>query len=84
MRKRFKFLDWFELIILSGEVGIAKPDPAIYRLLLQDISCSADECLFIDDVGENIETAHNLGFKTIHFQSAGQLRLQLNNMNILS
>ncbi len=83
MKKRFEFLDWFEIIILSGEVGIVKPDPVIYHILLEKIKRNANECLFIDDAPENIETANSLGFKTIHFHSAGQLRIQLQDMKMV-
>ncbi len=83
MKKRFEFLDWFEIIVLSGEEKIAKPDPVIYNILLEKIKRNANECLFIDDAPENIETANSLGFKTIHFHSAGQLRIQLQDMNMV-
>jgi 2-haloacid dehalogenase len=77
MRERYAFLDWFEEIVLSGETGLAKPDPAIYDVFLQRTGLEAAGCLFIDDSPENIKVAGRLGFETIHFESAGQLETAL-------
>lgn len=74
MRKRFTFLEWFDPLIISGEVGLAKPDPAIFCLFLAEIGEVAEDCLFIDDSIDNVEIARQIGFKTIHFQSASTLR----------
>jgi len=77
MRKRFSFLEWFDPLIISGEVGVAKPDPAIFDLFLTEIGQDAKECLFIDDSIANVEIARQIGFHTIHFQSAHILRHEL-------
>jgi 2-haloacid dehalogenase len=77
IRPEHEFLYWFEGIVLSGEVGLAKPDPAIYRILLEQVNEPADNCLFIDDSEANIVAAEELGFMTIHFESPSQLRAEL-------
>lgn len=77
VRPRFAFFDWFDTMIVSGEVGLVKPDPAIYRLTLERLGCQAGECVFIDDSLPNVETARRLGFHAIHFQSPQQLRADL-------
>ena len=74
---RFEFLGWFDQVLLSGEVGLRKPDPAIYRILLERVGRRAEECIFIDDTLENIHTAAELGFQVIHFHSPSQLRAAL-------
>ncbi len=84
MQNRFEFLSWFDSIVLSGEIRIAKPDLEIYRILLEKINRNSNECLFIDDVKKNLVAAQNLGFKTIHFRSAGGLRTKLFQMGVLS
>ena len=71
------FLPLLEDYLISGDAGVAKPDARIYRLLLERIGRKAGDCLFIDDSAENINAAQELGFKTIQFQSAEQLRLAL-------
>jgi 2-haloacid dehalogenase len=82
-KRKYNFLDWFEAIIISGEVGLIKPDPRIYELLLEKISRPAEQCLIIDDSVDNISVARQLGFRTIHFQSPGQLKLEVDRMGLL-
>lgn len=84
MRQRYPFLDWFEDILLSGEVGISKPDNQIYEVFLDRIKRTPDECLFIDDSERNIDAARSLGFQALLFKSASQLRDELVTLNILS
>lgn len=83
IRPKYGFLDWFEDIIVSGDVGLAKPDPAIYQILLQRAEVSAGKCLFIDDSLPNVETAQDLGFMAIHFQSPNQLGEALEERGLL-
>lgn len=77
VRHKFPFFDWFDDIVISGEVRLAKPDARIFELLLTRIGRPAGECLFIDDSPKNIAVAQSLGFQTIHFQSSEQLRQEL-------
>ena len=82
VRHKYQFLDWFETIIISGEVKLVKPDPRIFSLLLERIQRPAQECLLIDDSASNIKTAQRLGFQTIHFQSPEQLEAELHRMGV--
>ena len=66
-RERYDFLDCFETILVSGEEGLIKPDPAIFTLLLTRIGQRADACIFIDDSAKNIETAADMGFDAIRY-----------------
>jgi 2-haloacid dehalogenase len=83
MRQHNDYLQLFDDIIVSGEHKLIKPDPAIYHLTLKRINRTAQECIFIDDSIPNIETAHSLGFETIHFQSPVQLEADLRRLHIL-
>ena len=83
VRCQYEFLNWFESIIISGQVRIVKPDPRIFRLMLDQIGRPASECLLIDDSVVNINVACELGFKTIHFQSPEQLKTELLDMGLL-
>jgi 2-haloacid dehalogenase len=80
---KFDFFSLLDDMVVSGFVGVAKPDPAIYNLLLEKIGRPADECLLIDDALPNIEQAATMGFKTIHFSSPGILRQTLVEMELL-
>ena len=73
-RPRYPFLDRFRDIVVSGTVKLVKPDPAIYRLLLDRNGLSARECIFIDDSLKNVEAAAALGMNAIHFRSPAELR----------
>ena len=77
IRHEFQFLALFDEIILSGEVGLTKPDPRIFELLLSRAGRTADECIFIDDSETNIRAAQALGFKTVHFESPEHLKHEL-------
>lgn len=76
-RPLFPFFRHFDDLIVSGEVKLVKPDPAIYHLTLKRIGCLAEECVFIDDSLPNIETARRLGFHAIHFQSPRQVEAEI-------
>lgn len=55
-------------ILISAELGVAKPDPEIYKILADTLDCTYQEILFVDDFIENIQAAKSLGIKTIHYQ----------------
>ena len=74
---RYDFFKLFDGILLSGNVKLIKPDPAIFELCLKMTRKPASECLFIDDSIANINTAKQIGFDTIHFTSSEQLRKEL-------
>ncbi|HET6521449.1 MAG TPA: HAD family phosphatase, partial [Geminicoccaceae bacterium] len=77
MRARFDFLGWFEHVVLSGEVGLIKPDPRIFELLLARVGRDAGACVYIDDVDGNVEAARRLGLDAVPFRSPDQLRGEL-------
>lgn len=81
---KYRFFSWFDELVISGRVGVKKPDQAIYRLLLHKINRSAEQCLFIDDSLKNITAADQLGFDTIHFTSPPQLRSELAKRSLLT
>ncbi|MCC7165791.1 MAG: HAD family phosphatase [Anaerolineae bacterium] len=83
VRERFPFFDLFDTIVLSGQVKLAKPDPRIFELLLEQTGCRAEECLFIDDAEKNIKAAQALGFQIIHFDSPEQLADELERLDLL-
>ena len=83
-RETFDFLGLFEAIMVSGEVGLQKPDPAIYKLLhdTYDLKGYAD-CVFIDDNLRNVEAARAEGLDAIRFEGPEALREELNQRGIL-
>ena len=65
--QREKFDDAFDAMIISAEVGVAKPSPRIFQLALDQLKVRANEAVFVDDFIENIEACEKLGLKGIHF-----------------
>jgi 2-haloacid dehalogenase len=83
-RERFPFLSWFDVVVVSGDRKMAKPDPRVFQLLLAEASLEPQSCVFIDDNLENIAAAGKLGFRTIHFQDPDALRDELVRLNLLT
>jgi len=80
--KRCGFYDVFDLVILSDEVGLIKPDPQIYKLTLKKLKISPEEAVFIDDCMVHIKTAQNLGMYTILFVNPQNLRYKLRKLGV--
>lgn len=76
-RSRFPFLDDFDGILISGDVGIGKPDPAIFRDFLGRFGLVAASTVFIDDSAANVAVARSMGIEAIQFGSASQVRRDL-------
>jgi 2-haloacid dehalogenase len=81
--RRFEFLGWFDFIVISGEIGLAKPNREVFDFLLKKAGRRAGECVFIDDSSMNVAAARELGFDAIHFLAPRQLRDELMNRGIL-
>jgi len=76
-RERFDFLSWFDGIVVSGVERVLKPDPRIFRILLDRYAVAPESAVFIDDVAANAAAATGLGIHGIHFRTPGQLREEL-------
>lgn len=63
----FPFFGDFDGVVVSGEVGVIKPDPKIYQLLLKKFGLKPEESVFIDDRKENVDAAIQLRFHGIHY-----------------
>jgi 2-haloacid dehalogenase len=71
--KHNSFLQIFDDKIISGHVGLAKPDTKIYQFAIDKFHLIPERSLFIDDKIENIEGAKQLGIQTIHLQNPDEL-----------
>jgi len=76
-QKQSNFLHFFIDVVVSADVGVVKPDPALYLTLLQRNKLQADQCVFIDDIEANIKGAQAVGISGILFTSADQARAAL-------
>jgi 2-haloacid dehalogenase len=83
-RERFNFLNWFRGILVSGEVGVIKPDPRIFALLVDRFAVEPQRTVYIDDVEANVAAAQRFGLHGIHFTTAAALREELVGVGLLS
>lgn len=82
-RARLDFLDLFEAVVVSGEERLAKPDPAIFDLMLDRFGLDPTATVFIDDSAANIDAARAIGLQTVHFVDPDALRRDLNRLGLL-
>jgi 2-haloacid dehalogenase len=82
-RERFAFLSWFRGILVSGEVGVIKPDPRIFELLIERFAIDPHSAVYIDDVEGNAAAARPFGIHAIHFTTPAALRQELVELGLL-
>jgi 2-haloacid dehalogenase len=81
--ERFDFLSWFRGMVISGEVGVIKPDPRIYEIMLARFAIDPYRAVYIDDVAANAEAARPFGIHGIHFTTPDALREELVRLALL-
>lgn len=67
---RSTFPELFDADVISGEVGVRKPDPAIYGLAAERMGLPASAIVFVDDLPGNLKPARALGMTTVHHRGA--------------
>jgi putative hydrolase of the HAD superfamily len=65
--QRYNLEGLFDVVVLSAAVGLAKPDPAIYRLALQCLGTAPETTVFVDDYEPNVAAAAEQGIQGVHF-----------------
>ena len=63
---RSAFPELFDGVVISGEVGMRKPDPRIYALGAESIDLPPEACVFVDDLAGNLKPAREIGMATVH------------------
>ena len=76
----WKISDVFDEIIISAEVGVAKPDPRIYQIALERLAVAPQQAVFVDDFPANIAGARAVGMHAIHFKNSLQARKELDRL----
>jgi 2-haloacid dehalogenase len=82
-RDRYPFLRWFDGTVVSGFEGVAKPDPRVFRLLLERFGLAPETTMFIDDSPRNVAAARAVGMQAIEFESPEALRRRLSEAGLL-
>ena len=82
-RDRYPFLAWFEAIVVSGEIGVAKPDVRIFEALIERHRIEPPRTAFVDDTEANVAVAEELGFIGLRFTDPEALRADLERLGLL-
>lgn len=64
--------DAFDRLIISAEVGVAKPEPGIYQMMAKELQVEPPQTVFVDDFPRNVDGARAAGMQAIRFRSPGQ------------
>ncbi|GEO84202.1 MULTISPECIES: HAD family hydrolase [Alphaproteobacteria] len=82
-RAMYPFLNLPRGVTVSGEVGLLKPDVAIYQRHAADFDLDPAACVFIDDVAVNVEGAREAGWQAVQFLGAEKLRADLRDLGVV-
>ncbi|KZN47044.1 HAD family hydrolase [Pseudoalteromonas luteoviolacea] len=82
LKATYQFWPLFEGAIVSADLGVLKPQPAIYDALLTHFSLNANETVFIDDMPHNVAGAQAMGIEAIQFKDAGQCEEELKKLGL--
>ena len=77
LENHWGIINIFDELIISAEIGIAKPDPRIYQIAVGRLGVLPGEAVFVDDFIENVQAARACGLQAIQFKSYLQMRSDL-------
>lgn len=80
----YPFIQYFDGIVISAEVGVMKPDPTIYHMAAESVGVDVQEALFIDDFVENVEGAKKVGMQALHYADPDEVLQKLMSMTGVS
>ena len=82
VRRRFPEIGLFDAFVLSYELKLLKPDPAIYRAAARAAGCAPAECVFVDDMEENVAGAAAAGLSAVHYLPGTDLAAELKKLGL--
>jgi epoxide hydrolase-like predicted phosphatase len=74
----------FDAVVISGEVGLRKPEPEIYRLTAERLGLGPEECVFVDDLAPNVRGAAAVGMVGVHYVDHGRVVTELEELLALA
>ena len=83
LEREHDYWDVFSGAVISSRIQLIKPDPAIYRYLLDTFNLRGEDTVFIDDTPVNLPPAQACGIKTIRFENAAQCERELRALDCL-
>ncbi|MEV3855078.1 HAD-IA family hydrolase [Streptomyces sp. NPDC050095] len=66
--------DLADIVVNTARIGVAKPDPKVYRIAAERLGVNADRCLFIDDTAANVAAAREVGMTALHYRELEDLQ----------
>jgi putative hydrolase of the HAD superfamily len=69
LREKFDINKYFDVISISGDLKVQKPDERIFQLTIEQLGCNAKDCFYVDDREGNLEAAGKVGMNTVLFNS---------------
>lgn len=73
LKDKLGIYDDFEYVFNSSDIGLFKPDPAVFKFVIGELDATPSDCLFIDDNYSNIESAGRLGMNAVFFTTNSEL-----------
>jgi putative hydrolase of the HAD superfamily len=83
VRKKFPEILFFDDYVLSYELRLIKPDRRIYLEAARRAGCRPDECVFIDDMEENVKSAVDASLRGIHYRPETDLEAELKKLGLV-
>lgn len=83
IQQHYPIVEAFKRPVLSYQVGVCKPDPAMYMAAAESVGALPNRCFYTDDLYKNVEGAWAAGMTAVVFRDAGQIRKELKNAGIL-
>jgi putative hydrolase of the HAD superfamily len=83
IKDTFPQIQFFNEFMLSYQLGYVKPQPQIFQAALAQTGSQPSECVFIDDLSENVSAAAELGIRTILFRDRSQLENELRELGLV-
>lgn len=74
---REMWADMFDVVVISGEVGLRKPEPEIFHLTSERLGLKPQQCVFVDDLRHNVEAAATLGWVGVHHRTYTETAAEL-------
>lgn len=71
---------YFDAVVVSGEIGYAKPEPEAFEITAERLGVRADECVFTDDQQDYCDGARGVGMQAIWYKNLGQFKTELEAM----
>lgn len=77
LHEEYPIADAFDLIVISAEEKVMKPDPRIFLRAAEQLGRRPEECVFVDDFAHNVEGARAVGMQAIHYTPQTNIREEL-------